>query len=278
MRFEDMRVLLTGATGGIGHQLAGDLVQRGAQLLIVGRDQRRLTAIARELDENGTRIECLEADLETSESVDTISQAAHAWGDNGINVLINAAGINDFGQFSAQQPERVKQSIQTNLLAPMLLTQRLWPLLLSQPESCVLNVGSILGSIGLPGQVTYSASKFGLHGFTEALRREAHGTSVRVLYVAPRATDTAMNDSDLRAFNAQTGTHMDSPADVAHKIVAALESRKAERFIGWPERLFVKLNALLPGVVDRAMRKPARLARQHTPNPDRLTVTNGVNS
>lgn len=278
MRFDEMRVLLTGASGGIGRQLAGELVRRGARLLIVGRDQDRLAAIAHELDEDGGQVEYVVADLETSGGIDAILRAANARDDLGINVLINAAGINDFGQFSSQQPERIVQAVHTNLLAPMLLTQRLWPLLMSQPRACVVNVGSILGSIGLPGQVTYSASKFGLHGFTEALRRESYGTSVRVFYVAPRATDTEMNDADLRDFNEQTGTRMDSPVEVSRKIIAALEGRRNERFIGWPERLFVKLNALLPGVVDRAMRKPARLARQHTPHPDPCTVINGANS
>lgn len=278
MKFEDMRILLTGASGGIGRHVAGELARRGARLLIVGRDRQRLVGIAEELNFGGKQVDYVEADIARPEGLDAVLRAARTLDGLGINVLINAAGTNDFGQFSAQSSERVATTIYTNLLAPMLMTQGLWPLLLPLPESFVVNVGSILGSIGLPGQVSYSASKFGLHGFTEALRREAHGTGIRVLYVAPRATDTPMNDAELRAFNEQTGTQMDSPAVVAGKIVAALESRKAERFIGWPERLFVKLNALLPAVVDRAMRKPARLAKRHAPNPDPCTVTNGANS
>lgn len=278
MKFENMRVLLTGASGGIGRQLAHDLARRGASLLLVGRDQDRLATIAREIEGQGTRVRYVAADLATPEGLDSVESAARSTLGCGINVLVNNAGVNDFGQFHTQKPERVAQAIQTNLLAPMLLTQRLWPLLLSQPESCLVNVGSILGSIGLPGQAAYSASKFGLHGFTEALRREVSGTSVRVLYVAPRATDTAMNDAGLRAFNEQTGTRVDSPATVSRRIIAALQRHKSECFIGWPERLFVKLNALLPGMVDRAMRKPARLARQDPLNTDPLTVINGVDS
>lgn len=278
MKFENMRVLLTGASGGIGRQLAHDLARRGASLLLVGRDQDRLATIAREIEGQGTRVRYVAADLATPEGLDSVESAARSTLGCGINVLVNNAGVNDFGQFHTQKPERVAQAIQTNLLAPMLLTQRLWPLLSSQPESCLVNVGSILGSIGLPGQAAYSASKFGLHGFTEALRREVSGTSVRVLYVAPRATDTAMNDAGLRAFNEQTGTRVDSPATVSRRIIAALQRHKSECFIGWPERLFVKLNALLPGMVDRAMRKPARLARQDPLNTDPLTVINGVDS
>lgn len=278
MKFERMRVLLTGASGGIGRQLAADLVQRGARVLMIGRDLERLAVIAREVDEHGDRVRYLAADLATPDGLDSVVAAAQSYEGTGINVLVNNAGVNDFGQFQTLAPDRVAAAIQINLLAPMQLTQRLWPQLLSRESACVVNVGSILGSIGLPGQVTYSASKFGLHGFTEALRREAHGTTVRVLYVAPRATDTGMNDAAMRSFNEQTGTHMDSPAIVSHEIIVALESRRKERFVGWPERMFVKLNALLPGLVDRAMRKPALLAREQSPNPDSLTVINGVNS
>lgn len=273
-----MRVLLTGASGGIGRQLARDLVRRGASVIMVGRDPDRLAALAREIDGQGARAHYVAADLATPAGLDTVVSAARSSDGSGINVLVNNAGVNDFGLFQMQQPDRVTTAIQTNLLAPMLLTQRLWPMLSSQGSGCVVNVGSTLGSIGLPGQVVYSASKFGLHGFTEALRREAHGTPVRVLYVAPRATDTSMNDAGMRAFNAETGTRMDLPAVVSSKIIAALERRKTERFIGWPERLFVKLNALLPGAVDRAMRKPAKLARQQVSTPDHLKAANGVNS
>lgn len=278
MNFANMRIVLTGASGGIGRQLAHDLVQRGAKVLMVGRNHERLASIVRALDAHADRVRILAADLATADGLDSVVAAAQSLDERGVNVLINNAGVNDFGQFQGQRPDQVSTTVQTNLLAPMLLTQRLWPLLASQDSSCVVNVGSTLGSIGLPGQVAYSASKFGLHGFTEALRREAHGTPVRVLYVAPRATDTGMNDAEMRAFNADTGTRMDSPTLVSRQIIAALESRKAERFLGWPERLFVKLNALLPGLVDRAMRKPARLARQRALNPDSLTMTNGVNS
>jgi short-subunit dehydrogenase len=116
----------------------------------------------------------------------------------------------------------------------------------------------------MPGQVAYCSSKFGLHGFSEALRRELRGTSVKVLYVAPRSTDTDMNDSLMRKVNELTGVRTDDSTVVARHIVDAITGAKRERFIGWPERAFVKINALLPGLVDRSLQKQARLL-DHAP-------------
>ena len=166
--------------------------------------------------------------------------------------------------------------INTNLLAPMLLTQKLLPLLRRQDEALVLNVGSIVGSIGMPGQVAYCSSKFGLHGFSEALRRELRGSSVRVVYVAPRATDTDMNDPLMREVNEQTGVRTDDSAVVARCILNAMTGTKRERFIGWPERLFVKINGLLPGLVDRSLQKQARLLDRSTIDNEQHAISHGV--
>ena len=196
--------------------------------------------------------------------------------DGGANVVINNAGVNEFGVFKAQQSADIATVMTTNVVAPMLLTHALLPLLGSQEEAVVMNIGSILGSIGLPGQVAYSASKFGLHGFTEALRRETQGTSIKVLYVAPRATNTEMNSAEMRKFNAANGSASDDPARVAQWVIRTLGTQRNERFIGWPERLFVKLNALFPALVDRSMRKPARLFNEADRNPDNLNIPTGV--
>ncbi len=124
-----------------------------------------------------------------------------------------------------------------------------------QNDAFIVNVGSAFGSIGYPGYSGYCASKFGLRGFTEALRRELGATRVKVLYFAPRATNTAINSAAVVAMNQQLGNQMDSPELVAKALLQQLETAQSRRFLGWPEQLFVRLNAIFPALVDKALQK-----------------------
>jgi short-subunit dehydrogenase len=153
----------------------------------------------------------------------------------------------------------------------VLLTRALLPLMRPGPRAAVVNVGSILGDIGNPGNVAYSTAKYALRGFSEALRRELHGSGIRVQYLAPRATRTALNSPAQDALNAELGTGSDAPDIVARALLALLEGGRAEMHLGWPERFFVRLNRLLPSVVDRALGKRAALVRRHA-------VTRGGNT
>lgn len=258
MRFGDMNVLLTGATGGIGAELAALLASRGAGLLLNSATASRLGRLRERLRDGGGHIESVAGDLTTPAGRQAVVRAARNF-PGGINVLVNNAGINRFGRFEQQETGGIERVAVLNFVAPMLLTRDLLPLLLNRDAAVVANVGSIVGSIGVPGQVAYSGSKFALHGFSEALRRELAGGPVRVVYVAPRSTDTRMNDAAMRFVNEQGGSKTDSPSTVAHQIADAIAGTRRERFVGWPERLFVKVNALFPGLVDRASQRQNRL-------------------
>ena len=118
----------------------------------------------------------------------------------------------------------------------------------------LLFVGSTFGAIGYPGFALPARPKFSLRGFAEALRRELADGPVRVLYLAPRATRTAMNASAVVEMNRALGVAMDPPQQVAAAIVQALRDESPERHLGWPEKFFARLNRLLPRVVDRALR------------------------
>jgi short-subunit dehydrogenase len=157
--------------------------------------------------------------------------------------------------------------LQANLLAPMLLTQALLPQLQRLPKAQVIFVGSATGRIGLPGFSVYGASKAGLHGFAEALRRELADTPVKVQVLGPRSTRTAFNDAGVEAYNRATGTAMDSPETVAAALLRLLESDAAERFIGFPERLAVRVNGLLGPWLDGAFARHRRSLRAEPLQP-----------
>lgn len=250
MQPSECRALVTGASGGIGQALVEQLHARGAELLLVGRQVDALDALTRRL---GVRVRAVEADLGQREGRDAVLAAARAFG--GVNCVINAAGMNRFGLLESQDDESIAQIIDLNVTATLQLTRRLLPLLREQPRALLVNVGSTFGSIGYPGFATYCASKFALRGFSEALRRELADSRIKVLYIAPRAARTAMNSGPVVAMNERLKVAMDEPRAVAAQIVAAIGREREELYLGWPEKLFVRLNSLLPRVVDQSLRK-----------------------
>jgi len=130
------------------------------------------------------------------------------------------------------------------------------PLLKTRAQAAIVNIGSTFGSIGHPGFASYCASKFGLRGFTEALRREVSDTNIQVFYIAPRAVQTDMNSAAVVQLNRELGNTMGEPAVVVDALLRLLtKNAGGDYFLGWPEKLFVRLNGLLPKVVDGALSK-----------------------
>jgi short-subunit dehydrogenase len=246
MKAPDARVLLTGASGGIGRAMAHELRQAGAGVLGVGRGTP---------PPGWAPADWVQADLDSAAGRASLTCAAAAWR---ANVVVHAAGVPAFGPLAAATAAQAEQVLRTNLLAPMLLTQALLPQLLRQPRAQIVFVGSALGRIGVPGFSIYGASKSGLHGFAEASRRELAGSTVRVQTLGPRSTRTAFNGAAVEAFNRSTGTAMDSPEAVAAALLALIESEAAERFMGWPERLAVRLNGLLGPLLDASFLRHRR--------------------
>jgi short-subunit dehydrogenase len=259
MNLNDARIVLTGAAGGIGSATAARLAQAGAKLVLTDLKQEPLDRLAAQLGRPRV-LAAVAADVSGDAGRAAVVSAAR---ENDANVLINLAGINPFGLFAEQTAREVAQAISINTVAPLLLCHALLPILLEQPSAHVVNVGSTFGSIGFPGFAAYSASKFAVRGFSEALRRELADTQVRVHYVAPRATRTALATDRVRALNAELGVGMDTPQAAAAAIVRALRDERREVLLGAPERLFAKLNALMPAVVDRSLRRQLAVVRRY---------------
>jgi short-subunit dehydrogenase len=257
MKLLGSRILLTGATGGIGRALALELARRGARLALAGRDATRLERLAGEL--SGASAVTLPSDLARPGShAELIRKSIDSLG--GIDVLINNAGRSHFGPFPGQDEAAMRELIETNLTAPLLLARAALPHLLARRTGCIVNIGSVFGAIGYPYHAAYSATKFALRGFSEALRRELADSGVNVLYVAPRATATGMNGAAARALMTETGTAVDAPEKVATVIADALADDRKEVIIGGPEGFFARLNGLLPRVVDGALIRQGRIA------------------
>jgi short-subunit dehydrogenase len=259
MQLKDARILLTGASGGLGRALARELAAAGAALLMTGRDPRRPSELP-----SGPAHRYLQADLGSAAGIAAIVQAAREFG---INVLINNAGTSHFGLLDAQDWNIVAGMLETNLAAPIRLTQALLPWLKEQPAALILNVGSTFGSLPFAGFAAYSASKGGLRAFSQALRRELADTPVRVCHVAPRAIATALNSPAVNALNQELGSACDPPEAVARQIAAMLRDGIAERHLGFPERLFAWLNGLAPTLIDRGLRAKLTTIKAYATHP-----------
>lgn len=247
--------VLTGASGGIGQAFAKMLHDQGWSLLLVGRNKQALEALNKTLPNSEVFI----GDLTDEATRVNLAVKANQLG--GTKLLINNAGINVVQGLKQTSSDHIDSVLSTNLLVPIKLCQ----LFLQQLESSkgiIVNVGSSLGSIGYPYHTLYCASKFGLRGFTEALSRELNGSGVNVTYLAPRATDTSINNDQTRAMNKALGNRMDTPERVAKELLTLINSSKKRRFIGFPEKLFVRINGAFPGIVDGAIGKQLSIIKR----------------
>jgi len=259
MQLKNKRILLTGATGGIGQPIAKLLAQKGAILALVGRDSVKLNILKDEIESAGGKAFCVTADLNTAGTTERIANEVKLLlGD--IDILINNAGVLDFIALEDQSDARIADMIHTNAIAPIQLTRAVIGNFQAKNQGHFVFIGSIFGSLGFPHFATYCASKFAVHGFSQALRRELVNTKIGVTYIAPRGISTAMNDANIVAMSAKAGNKMDAPETVAKIVVKALESEKQEVFIGQPQSFFAWLNGVTPKFVNMGLKKQTALA------------------
>lgn len=245
------KAVLTGATGGIGRAIALQLAPQCSSLILMGRDTQKLEALKNELSNTAANIQIVSGDLCDDSTSARLMDAISA--QQGINLLINNAGISQFKSFEQQSDKDITQLMLTNLISPMLLCKQLLPLLKKEPSQ-IINIGSIFGYLGFPGFSSYCASKFGLRGFSQSLRRELSDSSVSVRYFAPRATQTSINSDQVMQMNAELKTDADAPNSVAQEFMKFLSGNNWEKKLGFKESFFVFMNHLFPSVPDKAIK------------------------
>ncbi len=253
-------ILLTGAGSGIGRSLAVRLADKGATLALVGRNEGKLVDLAMAIRAEGGSAHAFVFDLaRPSGHEKLVNDVVNHLGE--IDILVNNAGISGFCEFSRQGREEIGHLVETNIAGPIYLTHAILPHFIRRNSGHIVNVGSTFGSVGFGCFSVYSATKFALRGFSEALRRELDHTAIRVTYVAPRATRTSLNSDAVMQLNERTGAAMDEADEVAKLIAKAMEERVGDFYIGMPERILVGINGLFPRVIDAVLRKNNRIAR-----------------
>lgn len=214
------RVLLTGASGGIGNAIARALHSRGAHVAISGRRVEALEALRSDLGDE--RVEILPADLANRGEV--LPLVEHA---GRVDVLVANAALPASGPLSDFTSEHLDRAIDVNLRAPVQLAHALAPAMVERGSGHLVFISSISGKVATPGSALYSATKFGLRGFGLGLREDLHGTGVGVTTVFPGFIHGAGMWADT-GLETPRGVTTRSPEQVAEGVIAGIERNRAE--------------------------------------------------
>lgn len=182
-------VLVTGSSRGLGRSLALAFAKSGHAVILHGRDEAALAAARAEVLNGGAECDVVRGDLTAAETIDRLYEAAQR---RDLDILINNAGVYVNQPFQAMPPETLRTVIETNLVAPILLTRRMLPLFQKKKSGIVVNINSVAGKNGSDGESAYSASKHGLRGFARSIQLEANRDGIRVLEVYLGTMNTRM--------------------------------------------------------------------------------------
>lgn len=234
------RVLLTGATGGLGHAIARALHAKGATLTLTGRRSEVLKPLAEEIGATA-----ISADLSSMAAVGGLLQEA---GD--IDILIANAALPGTGLLSDFTVEQIDTNLAVNLRAPIVMTQALLPQMLARGSGHIVIIGSVSSITSSPGSALYNATKFAVRGFSNALRQDLHGTGVGVSIVMPGfVRDAGMAVEGGLIGQLPPGVRTVSPEQVAKGVLRAIRRNKGQVVVAPREmRVAATVGSVAPGL------------------------------
>lgn len=192
-KLEGKVAIVTGASGGIGQAVAVRLAADGADLALFGQNVERLQETAGKVKALGRRAECYQVDNKNAEAIaGAVGQVEQAFGH--IDVLVNNAGMTKDGLLIRMSVDDWDEVLDVNLRSVFLFTKAAGRLMMKQRSGSIINVASIIGLIGNPGQANYAASKGGIIAFTKSVAKELASRGVRANTIAPGFISTRMTD------------------------------------------------------------------------------------
>lgn len=250
------RILLTGASTGIGRELARMLGAKGAKLALVARQIDKLKEAADEVRQAGGEAVVIPGDLTDPLTPSKVmDESVKALG--GLDVLLNNAGVGTWNHFADGTEEHLRQVFEVNFFAISELMRLAVKPLIQGNQPAILNIASMTGRRGMPAFSEYSASKHALVGLTEALRGEYHRFGISVLMVLPGLTNSDFFKNVL-ASKGKAQLPMEkalTPSQTAAAVVKALENDTRETWVGGEAKRILWLNRFFPGWLDRKIAK-----------------------
>ncbi|WP_254510747.1 SDR family NAD(P)-dependent oxidoreductase [Anatilimnocola floriformis] len=244
------RVLLTGASSGIGRELAIQLVAQGTKVFALARRRSRLEELAQEINQPEL-FAFRECDVtQPADREQSLQTCIECFG--GVDILINNAGSGAIGPFAAADEARLRKLMEVNFFAPVEFIRLTLPVLRQGNKPLIVNVSSVLGHRAVPQKSEYCASKFAVHGFSDALRAELAAEKIDVMLVSPSTTETEFFDKvtgDRQKPRGRFGAK--SPAYVARATIRGMQAGRHEIILSTGGRLLVWLDRLCPPLADR---------------------------
>jgi short-subunit dehydrogenase len=254
-----LRILVTGASQGIGRAIAFHAAMRVMRVIAAARNFELLEQLREEIRANGQTLEIVPADVATAEGRDAMVRfAQEKFG--GLDVLINNAGIGATGHFAESSPDVLRSIMETNFFGTVETTRAFLPLLRVGNTPAIVNVSSILGRRAIPGRSLYSASKFAVEGWTQAVRAEFARFDIDVITVNPGLTQTNFSQNMLEKNALQSLDHRRgmTPDQVAEATLNALAAGKRVVNLTFLGKALLLANRFAPGLVDRIAAKKVR--------------------
>ncbi len=251
---QGQRILITGASSGIGQALAKQLANFDTKLILASRSEDKLQALVKTLPSGRDNVLVVPTDVTIEADRDRLlKQAVERFG--GIDVLINNAGVASWDHFANSTEEILRQIMEVNFFAPAELIRKAIPILVDGSRPAIVNVASMCGRRAMPAWSEYSASKYALCGLTESLRGELARFDIDILLIVPGLTRSDFSRHFLRKdgkakIDFEAGM---PPADVAAAMVRSLQKNKTETVIGRDARWMLRINRFLPRLVDYLM-------------------------
>lgn len=263
------RALITGAASGIGRAVTLELAQAGTHLMLVDTDEPGLANVVAEARHWAVDVVARRCDVAKSDQLQAVVElVVNRW--RGVDILVNNAGITYYGHTALMPFEHWDQLIDVNLRAPVCLTSMLLPSMLERPEAHVLNICSVLGLVGMPRVVAYATTKFGLVGYSEALRAEYGRLGLGVTAICPGLVETNLfRNAKLPSGSIHTKQPpkwlCTTPERVARAAVKAIRRDRGLVVVEPVARALYMLKRLAPGILDLAQRLHRRkhIARKH---------------
>lgn len=255
-KLKDKRVIITGASSGIGRELAVQMAAEGCKLVINARRIERLETLSTEITATGASCVIVDGDV-TDRSVRARVLAAAQENFGGLDILINNAGIGAMGRFDEASEDRLRQIFEVNFFAVAEFMREALPALKAGHEPVIVNLSSVLGHRGVPLKSEYCATKFAIHGLSDAVRAELTRDGIDLLLVSPSTTDSEFFDAaidDPTKRDWKKGGAM-SPEIVAARTIRGIKKRRHEIILTFGGRILVWLDRMIPGIANRIIAK-----------------------